>query len=240
VFSLPIGILVGIVLAIAPGPVAVGAMKLSMSKGEREGVLFSLGSGLMDFFFCTFAIFATTAVVSALGSFSTYHPIAIFTIQALIVLGIILYGFLQFKEAKKQREIDNIDEIERSGNKVVELLKSKGAFAIGVAVALTNIASPTFLPSLGYVTMNIQKFGLYEVTYLNNFLLAFGFGLGNFLWLYLIVRIITHYKNKFSESFIGAMHKFAGYTLIGFGTFLGYRVIAFTKWPEIVGMLFAF
>lgn len=238
IIALPLGVIIGIILAIAPGPVAIGAMKLSMNKGEREGSLFSLGSGLMDFLFCSFAIFATSAIHSTMGDFSTKHPVLILVIQFAIVIGIILYGVYQFKKIKSLSEKDV--NVENNRNKVLESLKNKGPFFIGIAIAAANIPSPTFLPALGGVTLWVQRLNLYEVNFVNNLLIAFGFGLGNFIWLYFIVRLITHYKNKFSENFIALLYKFAGYTLIGFGTIYGYRVITFTNWSQIASMAFAF
>jgi len=96
------------------------------------------------------------------------------------------------------------------------------------------------LPSLGAVTVYIQKTGIFEDSILNSFLISLGFGLGNFLWLYFIVRVITFYKNRFNEKFIAIMYKFAGFTLIGFGTYLGYSVISITKWSEIFRIALAF
>ena len=71
-------------------------------------------------------------------------------------------------------------------------------------------------------------------------LLAIGFGIGNFLWLSAIVRAVTHYKNKFSTKFISVIYKFAGCTLLCFGTILGYRVVSITRWSEIFSFLLAF
>ncbi len=238
IIALPLGVIFGIVLALAPGPVAIGAMKLSVNKGEKEGVLFSVGSGLMDFIFCTFAFFATSAIISALGNFSNSHPVLILTIQIAIVLGIILYGFYQFKTIKKMAVDSDKDNSKK--NVLIESLKSRGPFFLGVAVALTNVASPTFMPTLAGMTLWVQGKSFYTVSFFNNLLLSLGFGIGNFLWLYFIVRLITHYKNKFSENFIALLYKFAGYSLIGVGTILGYNVIKFTKWSEILSIAIAF
>jgi threonine/homoserine/homoserine lactone efflux protein len=234
IIALPLGIIIGIVLALAPGPVAIGAMKLSMSKGEKEGVLFSVGSGLMDFMFCSFSFFATSAIISALGNFSTKHPFIILNVQIVIVLCIILYGLYQFKTIKRMADKTSVNNNKK--NKLIESLKSRGPFFIGIAVALANVASPTFMPTLAGLTLWIQSKNIYTVSLLSNMLLSLGFGIGNFIWLYFIVRLITHYKNKFSENFIALLYKFAGYSLIGVGTILGYNVIRFTKWSEILSI----
>ena len=86
----------------------------------------------------------------------------------------------------------------------------------------------------------MQKYVLPINSALNNFIFALAFGLGNFLWLYLISRILVHYQNKMSTQTLARIHQFAGITLIGFGTILGYRVITLTHWPEIIRFAFAF
>lgn len=237
--SLPMGILLGIILAIVPGPVAVGAMKLSLNNGRKAGLLYAAGGGIMDAIFCSCAIFATSAVISAIGNFSAEHPILIFSIQILIVAGILIYGIMQFKEAKRNNR-NEIEELEKSSNTLLDRVKHHGPLAIGIAISMTNVPSPTFLPGLAYFTLQVQKLHFYEITWISSLLLAIGFGIGNFLWLSAIVRAVTHYKNKFSTKFISVIYKFAGCTLLCFGTILGYRVVSITRWSEIFSFLLAF
>ena len=235
------GLLLGFVLSIPPGPVGVAAMKIGLNRGKREGMLFSLGSGVMDFIYCTFAIFTTSAAVKMLGDFGQAHPTIIIIFQLLIVLLLILYGVFHLRK-KSSGDIASEDKPEGKRNsfyRYVEQLSHKGPFLLGIAVALTNIANPAFLPFLTYVTMNVHGFGLFENLFSNNLLFAITFGLGNFLWLYSLIRLLIHYKSRMSARFITRINQFAGYSLIGVGTLLGYRV-AVAHWHEFTKLIVAF
>ena len=61
VLGLLAGIIIGVVLAIPPGPVALTAMRVSLTKGARQGSLVGLGTGFMDFVYCALAIFTAGA-----------------------------------------------------------------------------------------------------------------------------------------------------------------------------------
>lgn len=221
-----------------PGPVCVTAIKMGLNKGTRHGSLVGLGSGLMDFVYCTGAVFATSAALLLVENFTRDFPIITLSFQLLVVLGILIYGFTHLKP--KKSVLDSSIEPLENRSKVIKFLTHKGPFLLGVAVALANIANPTFLPSLAYVTMNIHKFGLIENSTLGNLCFAIGFGVGNFLWIYCIVKTLVYYKPKMSDKFLLKIQRYAGVTLIGFGTFLGYRILELTKWSEIIRLIFAF
>ncbi len=232
------GIIIGFILAIPPGPVAVTAMRMSLDKGIKHGILTALGTGFMDFVYCLIIIFATSAVLNLVNAFFDEHPLILLAFQLFVIAAIIIYGIVNIKLKNK---IIN-EEKTRTKRKYgfISRLSHKGPFLLGIAVAMANIANPTFLPALAYVTVNIQKFVLPENTALNNFIFAISFGLGNFLWLYLISKVLLHYQEKMSTQTLARIHQFAGITLIGFGTILGYRVITLTHWSEIIRFAFAF
>ena len=105
---------------------------------------------------------------------------------------------------------------------------------------MANMANPTFVPSLIAVATYMHELNLVEVTTANNFMLSLGFGIGNFLWLYVIMKVLNTYKDRMSEKTLARVHQFAGFSLIGVGTLLGYKVVWFTKWSEILRLAFAF
>jgi hypothetical protein len=117
---------------------------------------------------------------------------------------------------------------------------TKGPFFLGAAVAFTNIANPTFFSSLSFVTLSVQKYHLIELTAASSIMFAIGFGAGNFTWIYLLVKVLARIKHRITDDVILKIRKFAGFTLIGFGTLLGYRVIAFTHWQDNFRFIIAF
>lgn len=234
--SIITGLIIGVILALPPGPAAVTAIKLGLSNSTRHGILSGIGTAVMDFIYCIIAVFAVSAVVNWASNFSNNHPFISLAIQIIIVVSIILYGVSHLKTEKIR-----FNEISHQRARFsLEKLSEKGPFFIGIAIALANIANPTFLPSLGYVALHIQKLGLVEINAINNVLFSVGFGLGNLLWLAFLVKSFVAFKAKMSEDFISKIHKFAGVTIIGFGTFLGYRVLEITKWSEMLRFVFAF
>lgn len=238
IIALLAGLLVGIVLAIPPGPVAVTTVKLTLDNGRRQSIIAASGTATLDVFFCLMAIFAASLALRLLMSFTENNQILFLIFQVIIVLLIFAFGILQIK---KKKQIKNHTEVELPKKfKFLEALPKKGPFFLGVAIALTNIANPGFMPSLTYIAMNAETFGFVQHDILSKFIFAIGFGIGNFIWLYILTRVISHYKSKMSNLALARIHGVAGYTLIGFSTILGWRIVAFTKWGEIVKLVFAF
>jgi threonine/homoserine/homoserine lactone efflux protein len=234
--SLIVGAVAGFILALPPGPVAVTAMKLALNKGAKHGIRASMGTALMDFLFCIISVFATSAFIQIIDSIAVDFPVAVLVFQLVVITGIVVYGFINLRP-KKLQNIESITESQRP--QFIEYLTHRGPFLLGFAVALANIANPTFLASISYVAMQVQKWGMIEQTFVGKTVFAVGFGIGTFLWLYIMVRVLIFYKPRMSPTFIAKIRKFAGITLIGFGTLLGYRVIEITKWSEIIRLIFA-
>ncbi len=232
--SLLFGTIIGLILALPPGPVGVSAIKLGMSNGRKSGTQLALGTGLMDFFYCLIAISATSAAVNAIKSISGDYPFLILGFQLTVVVAFVVLGIINLNAKKAENPLDN------KGNRFLDKFKSKGPFLLGIAVATANMANPTFLPSLAWVTMNVHTYELILNNHLSNLMFAIGFGLGNFLWLYLLVRFIVMYKDRLSSKMVLRLRQFAGVTFLSFGTILGVRLISITKWPEILRLVFAF
>ena len=230
------GIAIGFILAIPPGPVAVSSIKLGINQGLKPAVLLGLGNTVVDFFYCLITIFTTSAFVVLLRNISDKYPVFVLFFQIVVVVAIILYGFTHIR-IKKSEQID--ESLPKRKSELYNKLTHRGPFLFGIAIALTNIANPVFLPSLASVTMSVHRFNIIDNTVVNNFIFSMGFGLGNFLWLYLLVRVLLQYKSKLSDLTLARIHQFAGFTFIGFGTLLGYRVFTLTKWPEIISFLFS-
>jgi threonine/homoserine/homoserine lactone efflux protein len=238
IIALLAGLVVGIVLAIPPGPVAVTTVKLTLDNGRRKSLIAATGTAMLDVFFCLIAVFTASLMLDLLMNFTENNQVLYLVFQITVVLLIFAFGILQIR---KKKQIINPSEIPTSKRfKFLEELPKKGPFFLGIAVALTNIANPGFFPSLTYVAMNAEAFGFVDSGIFSKLLFSLGFGFGNYLWLYLLTKVISHYKSKMSELTLARIHEFAGYTLIGFGTILGWRVLAFTKWPEVVRLVFAF
>jgi len=229
----------GFLLAMPPGPIGVTAMRFGINNRVKQGTLFSAGSAFLDMFYCAIAVFTTSAFVDIFQGFTVENPLIFLIAQIAIIALIIVYGILHLKS--KSSHTDQPQEVKKSRFRIfISSLSHKGPFLMGVALALTNIVNPAFMPALAYFSVFIHSFGLFENTIIANMLLAIGFGLGNFLWLYVIVRVLAHYKSKMPEKFLVRINQFAGFSLIGFGTILGYNVVKVTHWSEVLRLAFIF
>lgn len=238
IFALLTGLALGYILAIPPGPVGVTAMKLSLNHGKKPGTYLALGNGVVDFFFCIIAIFTAKGLLGLMENFSADHPFIMLLIQLAIVAGIFVLGIINIKYKGSLSEAP--DENRSKLGKLFRDISHRGPFLLGIAIAMTNIPNPTYFPSLIATTAFGLETGFFEHGIINNLVFAFGFGIGNFLWLYTIVGIIVRFKHKFSDNTIQRIHKFAGFTLIGFSTILGINILRLTEWQVIFRLLAIF
>jgi len=231
-----IGLAVGYILAIPPGPIGMASIRTGLREGGIPALKLALGAGIFDIVYCALAMVATSAIVRWLEAIEHVSPLAPVAIQLVIVGVMIGFGILQMKD----REPRNAEpSTTAKPSRIAEWLKGHGPFFVGVGFALANLANPTFIPALAAMTTFIQKFGWFESTVANNVVFSIGFGIGNFLWLFTLVRLVLALRHKMTPTFLRRIQQLSGVTLIGFGTFYGIRIIALTKWPELLRLVFA-
>jgi threonine/homoserine/homoserine lactone efflux protein len=247
IISFLTGAILGFLLAIPPGPVGVSVIRIALKDDRRGGILVGIGASLMDVLYCLFAMLFTSAFFSTLEYFFVTYPFAMLLFQGICVAGMVLFGLMQFRNPKQiNPQASSCAGIEPPAprlsafRRLIQKMQHHGPFFLGVGIALTNIANPTFLPSLAYTSMFVQHQHLVEISTAGSLGFSIGFGAGNFGWMYLLLRLIMHFKARFSSEFTLRIQRFAGLTMIGVGTYLGYRVILVTKWAEILRLLFAF
>jgi len=189
----------------------------------------------MDFIYCLIAIFATKALLGTVIHFMDNHPYLMIAFQILIILAFIIFGIINLNS----ETINTSNSLETTNNQFLKKFKGHGPLLLGIAIALTNLANPTFFGSIAYISMQIQTFDFIETTPKTLAIFAFGFGLGNFLWLFSLVHIVHKYKDRMSSKMLLRVKQFAGISFIGFGTILSFRLI-FPKFPELLKLVFVF
>ncbi|MCO6465448.1 MAG: LysE family transporter [Bradyrhizobiaceae bacterium] len=234
--ALVIGVVVGYILAIPPGPISMASIRTAVRDNLTAALKLIAGAGLFDVVYCALAMMATSAVVKALVALENTSPLAPLAIQLSIVVLMIVFGIFQMRE-KPVQKIDEDSKPRASG--FVEWVKGHGPFFVGVGFALANLANPTFVPALAGMTTFIQKLEWFELTLLNSLAFSLGFGVGNVLWLTTLVRLVVAFRHRMTPTFILRIQQVSGVTLIGFGTFYGLRIILLTKWHELLRLIFA-
>jgi len=231
------GSLLGFVLAMPPGPIAMANIRLGLEKHRKDCVYFSIGTAAMDLIYCLVAITAASAIHSAINGYFDANPIISLIFQFSVVAGLVIFGIKQFKSRNKTIEIC---ETEIKPPHFLQTLKNKGPLFLGISLAFTNLANPTFIPSLTIMSAWVQKIGFFPNELNHNLAFSLGFGIGNFAWLYLLSILILRNRHKLSENSIARIKQFAGVTFIGFGGIIGYRVLMFTNWASVFKFAFAF
>lgn len=234
--ALFLGIIVGYVLAVPPGPVGMACIRTGLREGWLAAMKLALGAGLFDVVYCLLAMVATSVVVDGLESLEQSSPLAPVIIQLSIVALMIVFGVIQMRE--RPSTPDQLQKA-RKPSTFVEWVKGHGPFFVGVGFALANLANPTFVPALAGMTTFIQKLGWFPNSFGSSVAFSVGFGLGNFLWLFTLVRLVLAFRHRMTPTFILRIQQVSGVTLIGFGTFYGLRIILLTKWPELLRLVFA-
>lgn len=236
--ALIVGTLVGFVLAIPPGPVSVSAAKMTLFNSKKSAYTLAYATTFVDFIFALIATFAATAVSAAISNFATDNAFLVGLLQISIVLAFIIFGIYSLIKSKKINAESFYEQAEK-GNKYLAQLQSRGPLIFGAAIAFSNIANPTFLPSLTYISMQVQTLNYFHIDSATKIVYSLGFGLGNFFWLALLTNIISINKHRMSFKFQQRIHQFAGITFISFGTLLGYRLLQVIHWPDLVRLIFA-
>ncbi len=237
--ALLLGICVGFVLAIPPGPVAVAILKSALDEEKVRGFKIGLGAVVMDIIYVGVVVFTLSFISDWIKSMPEENPVMMILIQTLCVVVLVAYGVISLR--RKNNTDSKPAAVETNANSTfIDKIKSHGPFFIGAGISMANLANPTFIPSIvGLVTGLITMNWLSE-TLSAGLTFAFGFGIGTFCWIYVFIRLITHYRNRMSQKFIERIHQFAGVTMIGFGAVLGFKVLASSvRWADVVRLLMA-
>lgn len=234
-----IGAVVGFVLAIPPGPIGMTTIKMSAFNTKRNAYHLISATSLMDLIYILLIFFMTSVIIEALKNFSSRFSLITIILQIIIVLifiGFGIYNLIQKKEKAKPEELANT----KPKISFLDKLSNRGPFFLGIALALSNLVNPSFLPFLGFITIQIAAWNIFPLNIANKIIFALGFGIGNFLWLYTLINIISANKHRMSKNFLQRLRQLTGITFLSFGTYLGYQIFRFLPWREILHVISIF
>ncbi len=221
------GFVIGYLLAIPPGPIGMASVRMALRDGWRPGLYLAVGAGLFDVMYCILAMWASTAVVSALSSWEAESPLLIVAFQFAVVIGMVWFGVLQLRENSATPAA-----AKPPSSKLVANLSTHGPLFVGVGFAIANLANPTFIPALVAMTTFVQRLAWFEESFYTALAFSIGFGAGNMLWLVTLVRIVLALREKLTPTLILRIQQASGVTLIGFAVFYGFRIVVNTPWHD--------
>lgn len=232
ILALIAGTVFGFLIAIPPGPIAMTNIRLGLEGSKKECALFALGTASLDMLYCLVAVFAASAIQGAVNSYLDNNPLMSLFFQIIVVAGLIYFGIRQFRSKLSASETF-VSKSKKPSPEFIDKMKRRGSLFLGFALAMTNLANPTFVPSLTVLSAWVHKTGLFPGGFNNNVIFALGFGIGNFLWLYALAWVVIRNRHRLSDNTVLRIKQFAGIVFVLFGVLIGYRIIVATNWSQI-------
>lgn len=229
VTALLVGLVVGFVMVMPPGPIAMACMRQALTGHAREGVALVLGVAAMDSGYALLAAWASSTLFGALRDRLMHPAWALLAFQAGCIMVLVWFGLYYCRSS-------------RHGGAARVRAEARGRLRgdvspalSGVLLALTSLANPAFLPSLIFAMslLHVRGWVGHEVS--DHVLYALGFGVGAALWYVLLLRAVTHLRAQFSPIVIPLMERVAGGVLLLCAGLLTYTVVTTTAWSRLLG-----
>lgn len=227
-----VGISVGFVLSMPPGPIAVAVMRQAFDGRPKAGVAIGLGAASMDILYSLIAIFASSAIVVSLKDVITGNLWLLLLLQTAAVVTLIILGFRYLKPSPK-----NVADTAKKEQLQEDKARKMGAsqpYGIGIMMSIVNLPSPTFLPSLIGIASYLHANDWVDDSFGECMLYAVGFGVGAALWFTSLMRVLYSMRERISPSFVGTIYKITGASFLLFALLLLYNVITSTEWSQLV------
>jgi putative LysE/RhtB family amino acid efflux pump len=229
VTALLVGLVVGFVMVMPPGPIAMACMRQALAGHTKEGLALGLGAAVMDSGYALLAAFASSALVEALWDMMMHHAWALLAFQGGCIVVLVVVG-LHYCRSSRQ------GGAARARPEARGRLRGDVSPALsGVLLALTNLANPMFLPSLIFVMSLLQVRGWVGHAVGDHLMYALGFGGGAALWYVLLLRTVTHLRAQFSPTVLPMLARVAGGVLLLCAGLLTYTVVMTTAWSHLPG-----
>jgi threonine/homoserine/homoserine lactone efflux protein len=231
--ALLIGVLLGFVLSIPPGPIGIAVIKHALDGEHNNGAALALGAALMDFLYTLAAAFASSAIMVALNDYINGHQIVMVAFQVICIAVLTTLGIKYLKAPT--REVVDAAQKENIQERKAQRLGFSSPVMIGVMIAITNVASPTFIPSLILFASLARHEGYLGPDPWESVLYSVGFGVGAGLWFMVLLRTLFSCREKLSPRFITYIYYFAGGVFGLSAVLLAFNVVTGTNWNQLFG-----
>lgn len=230
--ALFVGIAVGFVLSIPPGPIAIAVMRQAIDGKYKPGLKIGLGASTMDMIYTLVAVFASSALVSSLQRALTGNGWLRVAFQIACVITLVVLGIRYFRATTKNM-VESAQQ-EKAQEERAKKMGFRSDYLIGVLMSVTNLASPTFLPTLIFVAGYLGANGMIGKSAADNIAYAVGFGAGAWLWFLALLRTLYQWRTRLSSGFVTRLYQFAGWSFIVFAAILVFNVVVNTDWNELL------
>lgn len=227
------GVVLGLLVAIPPGPVMVVIVRAALNSGKNHALRIAYGIALLDVIYSFVFSLATGKIVSTVDGIMNRFPHLLTIIQAIAIVGLIVYGAISLRSnlSKAAETLPKTDETAPTEPNFgfMNRVARYGPFFLGVALSLTHLANPTFIPLMTTVSYVASKYGFMQAgVVFHHAFFAVGYAIGVLSWLVFLTYMALRYRHVFSGALMVKINRLLGFTMIGFGTYWGYERFAHT------------
>jgi threonine/homoserine/homoserine lactone efflux protein len=218
-----IGMILGFLLAIPPGSIVVVGLNLTMALGWRRAYPYAVGTMIPDAAYALIALRGSDPVLNMLRYSAAHLPFLIVAIQSALATGLFVYGLSLFFRRSLRLTWGMGDAA--SSTPRGKIFARHGPFLLGLGLNASNIVSPTFLAALAILVSQAHVLRLLEGGFVDTLLYAGGFGIGNMLYLILVMRVAGKALRRLDERRMLLVQRVIGGILAGLALIMGVQFI---------------
>ncbi|MGE3538737.1 MAG: LysE family translocator [Candidatus Tectimicrobiota bacterium] len=221
-----VGVVVGFILAMPPGPIAFACLRYVLQGQGRAAVQLALGASALDIGYALLAAGVSSELVGVLQNLVTAHPWVLRAFQSGCIVLLVYLGVRYIHPTPSQV----VATLEREEAQVARARRrgTTSPYWLGVLMALTNLANPAFLPALIFTSSLLQAHGWVVDDLRAHVLYAMGFGVGGALWFGLLLCLLRRVRTQLTPAAVPRLSRMAGAVLLLFAGVLTWQVI--TTW----------
>lgn len=206
--SAVIGLIVGFFASMPVGPVNMALISATIRIGFRHGFSVAMGAAVMD------AVYMFLALLGI--SLLSFNQNLVFAIQLGGILLLTVLGFKELLVKPDKFELRNSSEY---------LPRKRRFFALGLLFYVSNPGILVFFAGLAS-WLKVQHLMPSGMT--SYIIASVAVGVGTTIWFLLLIRVILHYKEKFSMRLLLKINRISGVLLI---LFAGYMAVMLIRDP---------
>jgi hypothetical protein len=222
------GMLLGILYAIIPGGAILVGLKLAIAPGYSRAAAFTYGVLLIDSMYAFLAVTAATAATDVYVRLSAAHPSLLPGMQIALVAALGGYGV--YLLLTRPPSVDGALRGASTGSAESRRVPPHGYLLLGISLKASTIVSPSFLAGFALLTSQAQALGLSGWSLIDRAGFAMGFGIGNFLYLRICMRLASRYTRRLPGTRFLRLQKGLGAAFAALGVLLFLHIIQAWKW----------
>jgi threonine/homoserine/homoserine lactone efflux protein len=187
------GFLIGFVLSIPVGPIAVLCIQRTLNRGKYHGWITGIGASTSDVFYATLAIFGLSFVVDFINT----HEMII------EIIGAVVFVFLGIKLYKENPSANLSTENVRKESYLQDYLT---AFGLTISNPLIIFLFITVFAQTEFVN---SQTSIYQIV-----IALVSVFIGACTWWFLLTSLVNLLRNKINVRGLGLLNKFSGGMLI--------------------------